>query len=55
MDNLEKEVEKVKKNTWWTKLVAQAATAVAAVALVMSQIPCAGKYYQPVVPQKLRK
>lgn len=45
----------MKKNTWLTKLIAQAATAVAAAALVMSQIPCAGRYYQPVVPSKLRK
>ncbi len=42
-------------HTWWKKLFAQAATAVATLAVVFSQIPCSGKYYQPVVPKKLRK
>ncbi|WP_442872111.1 cyclic lactone autoinducer peptide [Agathobaculum sp. NTUH-O15-33] len=43
------------KFSWLKGLMASAACIVSAVAVLTSQTPCLGQYYQPEVPEKLRK
>lgn len=44
-----------KFESWWVKFLAYSASVVATVAILSAEVMCVGKYYQPVMPERLRK
>lgn len=43
------------KKNWLKQLLLSAATAISMFAVLVSQLPCNGRYYQPEVPEQLHK
>ncbi|MCQ5130428.1 hypothetical protein NE562_12215 [Butyricicoccus faecihominis] len=43
------------KKIWLKQLLMSAATTISMFAIFMSKMPCEGKFYQPEVPEQLRK